>query len=149
VIKALVTAAAAAALLAPAALATDPATALTADLQKLSTDRATMHAAVLSDIQKVTADAQSATKGSLRTTVKADIQALEAAVAVNSKVMQADRQQALADYEAAKAAHVPSSQLLPQYKQLLDLWQQDASDLAADAQAAQQAIAAVEAHLKN
>jgi hypothetical protein len=106
-----------------------------------------MHAAVLSDIQKVTADAQSSSGAALRTALRTDVQKLEADVSSNHSIMQGDRQQALSDYQAAKAAHVPASQLAPQLKQLLDLWQQDAQDLQADAQAAQQAIAAAEAHV--
>ena len=145
--RVLVVALALAALLAPAALAADPGAALTADLQKLSTDRSTMHAAVLADIQKITADAQSSSKGSLRIALTADIKTLKSDLVSNHAVMVADRAQAYSDYQAAKTAGVPRSQLSSQLNQLLSLWQLDAKDLAEDATAAQQAIAALQAHL--
>src|SRR5271154_5599089 len=112
-IRFVVVALALAPLLAPAALAADPGGALTADLQKLSADRATMHAAVLSDIQKVTADAQSSSnaKGALRSALTTDVHALQADVVSNHAVMVADRAQAYSDYQAAKAAGVPRSTL--------------------------------------
>src|SRR5271155_2819844 len=98
-IKVLAVALAMAALLAPAALASDPGAALTADLQKLSSDRGTMHAAVMSDLQKLTADVQSSTsKASLEKAVKVDVASLESDASTNHEVLQADRQQALADY---------------------------------------------------
>jgi len=146
-LKMLAATAAAAAVLVPAAMAADPGSALTADLQKLTADRGTMHAAVMSDIQKITADAQAKSGSSLGAALKGDIAKLEADVSGNHVILQADRQQGLSDYAAAKAAHVKPSELTSQLKQLLDLWQQDAKDLQEDAQAAQQAIAAAEAHV--
>jgi hypothetical protein len=147
--RAFLVALAAVVLFAPAALAADPGAALTADLQKLSADRATMHAAVLADIQKITTDAQSSSKGSLRTALTADIKTLKSDLVSNHAVMVADRAQAYSDYQEAKAAGVPRSELASQLQQLLSLWQLDAKDLAEDATAAQQAIAAVQSHLQS
>ena len=146
-IKTFLAAAALLAVLVPAALAaSDPGAALTADLQKLSADRATMHAAVMADIQKVTADAQTGAKSpSLKVAIQGDVKKLMSDVAANHAVMQADRLQGLADLQAAKVAHVQLSQLKTQGQQLQQLWQEDTTDLQQDLQAAQQAIAALKA----
>jgi hypothetical protein len=135
--------------LVPAALAADPGAALTADLQKLTADRATMHATLIGDIQKVTADAKaglgSTDKASLKATIRADVQKLTADLASNHATMQADRAQAYADYQAAKAAHVKVSQLKSQFQQLAQLAKQDVLDYQQDLVAAQQALATLKA----
>jgi hypothetical protein len=123
--------------LVPAALAADPGAALTADLQKLAADRATMHAAVTADLQKVTSDAQSGLSGSsLKPSIRSDVQKLKTDISSNHQVMAADRLQ------AARVAHVKLTQLRSQFQQLLQLWQ---TDYQQDLQAAQQAIASLEA----
>jgi Skp family chaperone for outer membrane proteins len=107
-IKPLIAAVAAVLVLAPAALAADPGSSLTADIQKLTSDRASMHSTVIADIQKLTADAQagSADKSSLKSTIQADIKKLTADLQSGHQTMQADRAQAQADLEAARAAGV-------------------------------------------
>jgi hypothetical protein len=134
--------------LVPAALAaSDPGAALTADIQKLTADRATMHAAVVADIQRVTADAQAGgtSRASLKSSIAADVKKLTSDISTNHQILQADRLQGLADLRAARVAHVKLSQLKPQVQQLEQLWQDDKTDLQQDLQAAQQAIAALEA----
>jgi ferric-dicitrate binding protein FerR (iron transport regulator) len=69
-IKPFLAAVAAVLVLVPAALAADPGSSLTADIQKLTTDRAAMHATVLADIQKLTADAQSQSKPAVQADIK-------------------------------------------------------------------------------
>ena len=111
--------------LVPAALAADPSAALTADLQKLTADRAAMHAAVTSDLQKLTADAQAAGE--------------------NKSAAKTDRAQALADLQAARTAHVKVADLKAQFQQLAQLAKQDVLDYQQDLQQAHQAIAALKA----
>jgi hypothetical protein len=59
------------------------------------------------------------------------------------QTMQADRRQALADLQAAKAAHVKVAQLKSQFQQLAQLAKQDVLDYQQDLQQAQQAVAAL------
>jgi hypothetical protein len=144
-IRTLLAAAALCLVLVPAALAADPLAALTADLQKLTADRATMHSALTADLKKITADAQSGSsdKTALKTTITADIKKLLTDLQTNHGVMQADRAQAYADLQAAKAAHVKAAQLKSQFQQLAALAKQDVLDYQQDLQQAQQAIAAL------
>jgi hypothetical protein len=146
-IRSLLAAAALCLVLVPAALAADPGAALTADLQKLTADRAAMHAAVTSDLQKLTADAQAAAtnKSAAKATILADIHQFLTDLQTHHQTMQADRAQALADIQAAKAAHVKAAQLKPQFQQLANLAKQDVLDYQQDLQQAQQAIAALKA----
>ena len=147
-IRSLLAAAAVFLVLVPAALAADPGAALTADLQKLTADRAAMHAAVTSDLQKLTADAQAAAgtnKSAAKATIEADIHQLLTDLQTHHQTMQADRAQALADIQAAKAAHVKVAQLKSQFQQLANLAKQDVLDYQQDLQQAQQAIAALKA----
>ena len=146
-IKSLLAAAAMCLVLVPAALAADPGAALTADLQKLTADRAAMHAAVTADLQKLTADAQAAgsNKSAAKATIQADMRQLMADLQSHHQTMQADRAQALADLQAAKAAHVKAAQLKSQFQQLAQLAKQDVLDYQQDLQQAQQAIAAFRA----
>ncbi|HYA09364.1 MAG TPA: hypothetical protein VEG24_07220 [Gaiellaceae bacterium] len=119
-IRTLLAAAAVSVALVPAALAADPTAALTADLQKLTADRAAMHAAVTSDLQKLTADAQAAgsNKSAAKATIQADMKQLMADLQSHHQTMQADRAQALADLQAARAAHVKVADLKSQFQQL-------------------------------
>ena len=146
-IRTLLAAAALFLVLVPAAVAADPGAALTADLQKLTSDRAAMHAAVTSDLQKLTADAQAAgtNKSAAKATIQADIHQLLTDLQTHHQTMQADRAQALADIQAAKAAHVKVAQLKSQFQQLANLAKQDVLDYQQDLQQAQQAIAALKA----
>jgi hypothetical protein len=143
--KTLIASAAVALVLVPAALAADPASALTADLQKLTADRASMHSAITTDLQKLTADAQAASsnKSTAKATIQADMKQLMADLQSHHKTMQADRAQALADLQAAKAAHVKVGDLKSQFQQLAALAKQDVLDYQQDLQQAQAAIAAL------
>jgi hypothetical protein len=146
-IKSLLAAAAMCLALVPAALAADPGAALTADLQKLTADRAAMHAAVTSDLQKLTADAKAAAsnKSAAKATIQADMHQLMTDLQSHHQTMQADRAQALADLQAARAAHVKVADLKSQFQQLAQLAKQDVLDYQQDLRQAQQAIAALKA----
>jgi hypothetical protein len=145
--KPILAALAAALVLVPAALASDPSSALTADLQKLSTDRAAMHATVLADIQKLTADAQAAAgsndKSSVKSTLQADVQKLNADLRSGAQTMQVDRRQTMQDLQAAKQAGVKLGSLKTQLQQLKQLFQQDKAAAQQDLQAAKQALDAL------
>ena len=146
-IRTLLAAVAVSVALVPAALAADPTAALTADLQKLTADRASMHAAVTADLQKLTSDAQAGgtNKSALKSTIQSDVKQLTTDLQTHHQTMQADRAQALADLQAAKAAHVKVAQLKSQFQQLANLAKQDVLDYQQDLQQAQQAIAALKA----
>ena len=146
-IKPLIAAVAAVLVLVPAALAADPGSSLTADIQKLTTDRASMHATVIADIQKLTADAQagggSTDKASLKTTIQNDLAQLSADLRSGHQTMEADRQQALKDFQSAKTSGAKLGGLKSQFQQLKQLGQQDKADFQQDLQAAHQAVQAL------
>jgi len=101
-IKPLIAAVAAALVLVPAALAADPSSALTADIQKLTTDRASMHATVIADIQKLTADAQADLQAAKAAGVK--LGALKTQLQQLRQLAQQDQADFQQDLAAAKQA---------------------------------------------